>query len=64
MEKIIPKKIKKPEITKTLSISSGGDSQQRETQREREGGKKRLVLTASALWEVIRGPLRKATFLK
>lgn len=30
---IIPKKIKKPEITKTLNISSGGDSQQREKRR-------------------------------
>lgn len=42
--KIIPVKIKKPEITKTLNISSGGDSQQQETQREREEGKKASCL--------------------
>lgn len=61
-EKIIPKKIKKPEITKTLNISSGGDN---ERHKEREGGgKKPLVLTASAPWEVIRSTLRKATLLE
>lgn len=71
-EKIIPEKIKKPEITKTLNISSGGDSQQREARRKREkeeGGrrkkkKRRLVLTASASWEVIRNTQRKATLLE
>lgn len=44
--KIIPVKIKKPEITKTLNISSGGDSQQQETQREREEGKKASCLNS------------------
>lgn len=39
-EKIIPKKIKKPEITKTLNISSGGDN---ERHKEREGGGKKAT---------------------
>lgn len=34
--KIMPKKIKMTEITKTLNISLKGDSQQREAQRERK----------------------------